>query len=218
MRLFVDSSDVVVWERFHRQGWVYGATTNPLILKKDGKTCTYDTYVELVKNAQHVGLKELQIQATGKTADELFASGEAIAALTKHIDIVIKVPLTRAGLAAGAQLIANQHRVTMTAAYAAHQMIAATAMGASYIAPYYGRLVEAGKDADGILSVMADIFCSSETAPRILIASIRSIAQLEGLCAQGFDTFTLSPAVAAELGQSEMSDTAASDFETARTG
>jgi len=213
MRLFIDSSNPDLWRRYRQMGWAYGATTNPLILKRDGRKCSIDTYRELVEAAKNTGLQELQIQATGSTVEELTNSGEAIAALWQNI--VVKVPLTKAGLEAATNLIGQTTHITMTAAYTTDQMIAASAMGASYIAPYYGRLKEAGKDAEGILQTM-QAMRSGANAPRILVASIRSIAQLEMLAASGHDTFTLSPEIAEQLAINTMSDDAAADFERAR--
>jgi len=208
MRLFIDSSDPDLWAKYRRAGWAFGATTNPLILQKDRKGCSMDTYAMLVRQASTAGLKELQIQATGETVAELVQSGKSIAALWDQV--VVKIPMTPIGLAAASALKTQGTKITLTAAYATHQMIAASAMGTDYIAPYYGRLIEAGKDADMIVDAMLAI-----TGPRVLVASIRTIEQLEKLAMRGHDTFTLNPELCVQLGQSKMSDKAAADFETA---
>lgn len=207
MRIFADTSRYELWAKYSRAGWAYGATTNPLILQRDGKACSIDTYREMVRAAQDLGLHELQIQATGA----LNETGAEIADLWDRI--VVKVPLTAAGLVAAAALIKNGARVTLTAAYATHQMVAARAMQASYIAPYYGRMLENGLNADATLDAMLRI-----SGPRVLLASIRNIEQLETLAARGHDTFTLAPDLCDQLGQSDYSDTAAANFETASQG
>lgn len=207
MRIFVDSSDPELLVKYSRAGWAFGATTNPLILQREGKACALETYETLVRVAKDAGLTELQIQATG----DLKHTGMLIAALWKNV--VVKVPLTTDGLEAAAYLIGKGARVTMTAAYATHQMIAANAMGADYIAPYYGRLLEAGHDGDAIVDGMLKI-----GGPRVLVASLRTIAQMEALATRGHNTFTISPALCAQIGQSDMSDKAAADFETASSG
>ena len=214
MRIFVDSSDPTNWQRFQRAGWIFGATTNPLILKREGRNCNLKTYKELVSAAKAVGLSELQIQATGSSAAELIQSGTEIAALWDLI--VVKVPLSKQGLEAAHTLIEEDVRITLTAAYAAHQMIAAIALGADYIAPYYGRLLEADKDADQILQNMLNMQLDNLNSPRILVASIRSIEQLEQLAACGHNTFSLSPEIAEQLALNAMSDKATEDFEKAR--
>ena len=160
------------------------------------------------------GLKELHIQATGASAEELIQSGTEIAALWRNI--VVKIPLTIAGLQAAKVLSRNHHRITLTAAYAVHQLIAAIAMGADYIAPYYGRLIDAERDADQILQSMLNIKKSASNGPRILIASIRTIEQMQNLAETGHDTFTLNPDVAKNFAIDALSDKAAEDFEKAR--
>ncbi len=214
MRIFIDSSDPEIWQSYNRLGFLYGATTNPLILKRDGRDCSVKTYEELADNATSVGLKELHIQATGTTAEELIQSGSEIAALGNNI--VVKLPLTIAGLQAANVLHRQNHSITLTAAYAAHQMMAAIAIGTEYIAPYYGRLLEAEKNADAILSSMLSMKNAALDAPRILVASIRSIEQLQYLASNGHNTFTLNPEIANLFGRDPLSDKAASDFEKAR--
>lgn len=215
MRLFVDSSNPDVWERHFRQGWVYGATTNPLILQRDKLPSNLETYRSLLAQARAIGLRELQIQATGSTGDELLESARSIAALSERGDLVVKIPLTDAGMMVGARLIGEGYRVTMTAAYAIHQMMAGTAMGADYVAPYYGRLTDSGADADAILGAMGRLARENVSAPRVLVASLRSIDQLEHLAGMGHTCFTLSPNLAEQFGCSKLSDTAAAEFERA---
>ncbi|MEC7139704.1 MAG: transaldolase, partial [Pseudomonadota bacterium] len=63
----------------------------------------------------------------------------------------------------------------------------AKSLKARYLAPYYGRLVENRQNADKIVDDMRAI-CQPET--RILLASLRSAAQVANLAARGHDTFT----------------------------
>ncbi|MBT3358817.1 MAG: transaldolase [Rhodospirillales bacterium] len=216
LRLLVDSADPKYWERFMCRGWAYGATTNPLILTREGRPVNMGTYQTLVNDAKHMGLAELHIQATGPHAGELAESGLRIAGLWDKIKV--KVPSTAEGLAAAKILADAKVPLTLTAAYAAHQMVAAAMLDAAYIAPYYGRLLEADRDADGILESMRSIRDKSGSQTRILIASLRSVEQIEHLLALGHDTFTLAPEVADALATDDMSDAAAADFERARLG
>ena len=86
----------------------------------------------------------------------------------------------------------------------------AASIGAQYVAPYYGRMLDAGIDADARLDAMLGI--GNRHNVRVLVASIRSIDQLEVLTARGFDTFTVTPALAAEMGRDAQSEGAAADF------
>jgi transaldolase len=75
-------------------------------------------------------------------------------------------------------------------------------------------MLEAGLDADALLGSMKQI-CDRRPDMRVLVASIRTLSQLEVLLSSGFDTFTLTPELCALIGTSEVSDKAAAEFESA---
>ncbi|MBE0532270.1 MAG: transaldolase [Rhodospirillales bacterium] len=213
MRLFIDSAEPRNWEAGMRRGWVYGVTTNPLVLQREGRTVKPETYRALADEARALGLAEIHIQATGAKSAEIAESARFIAGLWDGV--VVKIPLSEAGLTAAAALSAEKVPMTLTAAYAAHQMIPALAIGVSYVAPYYGRMLDAGRDPDAVLARMKAMRDRSDSTTRILIASLRSIEQMEHLAALGHDTFTLAPKLAASLGIDDLTEAAAAEFERA---
>ncbi len=83
---------------------------------------------------------------TGHTAAELHKSGSELRDLWDKV--TIKIPATAAGFEAAAPLCRQGLSVTITACYTAHQTMLAASIGAKYVAPYYGRMLDAGIDAD----------------------------------------------------------------------
>lgn len=61
-----------------------------------------------------LGAQEVQLQSWGSTAEDLFVIGELLARIDARI--VVKLPITRAGTAVAAQLVALGTRVTLTGA------------------------------------------------------------------------------------------------------
>lgn len=207
-RLFIDSANPSDWDLGQSRGWLHGVTTNPLIISRAGKRVDLATAQALVAEAKKRNLGEIQLQVTGHTAAELLASGRALRALWDKV--TVKIPATAAGFEAAAPLCRDGVSVTITACYTAHQTMLAASIGAKYVAPYYGRMLDAGIDADQRLDAMRAI--GDREGVRVLVASIRSIAQLEALTARGFDTYTVTAALAGVLGQDGQSDGAAADF------
>ena len=160
-----------------------------------------------------------QIQLTG--LDEPEAAADLLMTVFEAWPegIVAKAPLTASGLTA-AQLLENQVPITLTAAYETKQAIIAATLGCRYIAPYFGRLNEAGYDGSKIVTDMRSICQSAEAAvpPRVLVASLRSADQVAELAALGHDTFTLSSEVFRQLLHSDLSDKATQAFEEAAAG
>lgn len=109
--------------------------------------------------------------------------------------------------------------VTVTGVYAPHQALLAQAVGADYVAPYLGRMADAA--AGGMpaaldqVAAMAGAARRSGSGMRVLVASIRSAADMAALAARGCDTFTFSPAVMAEMLDVPATLAAAADFEDA---
>ncbi len=213
-RIFLDTADTNAWARWLPTGLFIGVTTNPTLLKRAGEPCTLGNVRRLAKAALDRGATEFQAQAWGAKADALLETGRALAAIDPRI--VVKVPITEDGIRAARTLRDEMVRLTMTAVYAPHQVLTACALGADYVAPYYGRIGDLGQDADAIVADMQDIAATTrtdETGTRVLIASLRSATDLAKLAALGCDTFTISPAVAGELFADENTAKAAGVFE-----
>ena len=212
-RLFVDSADPSDFARLLPCGAFYGVTTNPVLLERAGQPCSARGLQGLVRLATEAGAEEVQLQTWGGSARELFNNGLRLSAISE--EVVVKCPMTREGLEAASDLTANGASVTMTGVFAAHQALTAAAMGADYVAPYLGRMNDAGRDGAAAVEGMVKILANSESVMRVLVASLRSTAEVEALAQAGCNTFTLSPALCDELLADELSVGAAADFEAA---
>lgn len=216
LRLYLDSASPAAWDALIAPtGMVYGITTNPTILLRDGaQGCTPRALAPLARAAFAAGARELQLQATGTTAAKLLTVGLDLAALDARI--VVKVCATRAGLEAAARLKAAGVRVTLTGLMAPEtQIIAAAGLGAEFAAPYCGRITDAGRDGVAECAAAQAILDNLQSPTRLLVASVRSPADVAALAAAGCDTFALSPAVLAALAACPATDAAAAAFEEA---
>jgi transaldolase len=213
LRLFLDTADTAAWDMWLPTGLFHGITTNPTILAASGIPSTLSALNGVAIDAFSRGVAELQMQTFGRDADRLAETGRAIAALDPRI--VVKVPITQDGVVAAHRLKAEGIRVTLTAVYAAHQAVTAAAIGADYVAPYLGRMADAGRDAFGEIAAMQEIAARSGGAMRVLVASVRSADDLARLGRLGVDTFTFGPRIAAALFADPLTNAAAEAFEKA---
>ena len=211
MRLYIDSAVTADWETWAKRSVLYGATTNPLIFKKQGVDMGRWTVVRMIDTAKALGLKSLQLQVHGLNQPKDAAKRMARFYERWQEGVVAKVPLSAEGLAV-LPLLPKDMPTTLTAAYDTGQSLLAVAGGARYIAPYYGRLMESGQYADAIVDGMLKI-CAGRT--RVLVASLRSAAQVSALAARGHDCFTLSPAVFEALLDVPQTLQATAEFEAA---
>lgn len=213
LRLFLDTADRAAWDRWLPTGLFYGVTTNPTILERAGLKCRLPVLTDLVRDALRHAIAEAQVQTWGVQTESLVENGRALAALDRRV--VVKVPATLAGVRAAAALHRSGVRTTLTAVYAAHQALIGAAAGADYVAPYFGRIGDAGRDAMAEMTAMMAILAASASPTRLLVASIRAPADLAMLAAAGMNTFTIGPAVAEALFDVEATTDAAGEFEAA---
>ena len=211
-RFFLDTAEVAEWEELLPLGIFHGVTTNPTLLERAGIACTIEACRSLAATAGSLGAEEIMFQAWGNSPGAMTETGLALHSI-EPARVTVKVPVTSDGTVAAAELIRRGVRVCMTACYSREQALVAAAVGAEYIAPYLGRMVDAGKDGLEECRAMQSITDGLGSTTRILVASIREPVSLGALASSGLDTFTFSPPVARALFDEPLTNNAAAEFE-----
>lgn len=216
IRLYLDSARRKDWDEWLSTGLFYGVTTNPKNLAEAGVACRVPALADLVHQTLEHGIHEVHLQAWGATIDALVEHGVALAAINHRV--VVKVPITRLGVAAVRRLRLREIKTTFTALYSAHQAITAAVVGVEYAAPYLGRIADAGRDGFAEIIAMQQILNQLDSTTRLLVASIRSAADLARLATAGLDTYTFGARIAAELFADPQTLEATAAFEAAAAG
>ncbi len=211
MRLYLDTADQPAAESLLATGLFAGLTTNPTILQRSGKGVADIPAIHAWASA--AGAREIFFQAWGEDAATLIERGLALRALGD--DVVVKVVATRAGTTACAELARQGIPTLLTAVYDPGQAMVAAAAGATYIAPYLGRLGDAGRDAAADVMAMHEVLVAAGGGTQVLLASIRDVASMVALARQGIQHFTMAPSVAEAFFADELTAAAAQAFEDA---
>ncbi|OSQ50662.1 hypothetical protein MGEO_11765 [Marivita geojedonensis] len=215
--LYLDSADEADWADLMPTGLFRGITTNPLLAQRAGLDYPHIDWADKARHARDLGAQELHAQVFGPVEGYVdWAAALYEAGAKAGLRTVVKIPLTEAAIRRVPAIKALGGPILMTAAYHPKQMATAMALGADFIAPYFGRMDEAGLPAHDMLHQMH--LMSRGGSTRILVASLRSAEQLVALAAFGLDCFTLSPHVARSLLTEPMTEDAAAAFEAAAAG
>lgn len=214
LNLLLDNGDPNIWEELLPRGIFNGVTTNPTLLKQAGKKCSLSQLEGLSHKAQELGCKEFHIQAWGKSYIDLAKCGIALSEIkTSTMKTYIKVPITQEGVKAAKHLIALNIPVTLTACFEVKQVLIASALGASYIAPYMGRIKDQGKNAAQELTEMQQVLTGLKSDCKLLVASLRKSEELTKLAAKGVNTFTINKDLAQDIFKVPATKEAANQFE-----
>ncbi len=213
LRLYLDTADVAAWKKWLPTGMFYGVTCNPLLLERAEVECNPNTLKALAQEAFALGMQEVHLQAWGDSVPALLNIGNLLSSFDNRI--VIKLPATKDGTMAAKVLIRSGIPVTLTAVYSIHQVLIAAAIGASYVAPYLGRIDDSGRDGFAEVATMHEVLQGVKSTTRVLTASIRDVEDISALAERGVDTFTFSAAIAQAFFDVPETIEATADFERA---
>ncbi len=205
-RLYIDSADDQAVTRLLATGIPAGVTTNPTILSRAG--LHVGDLPALYARWTDAGAGEVFFQSWGATVDEMVEHSLRLADIGPRV--VVKIPATAAGFAAAATVIRAGHPVLVTAVYSTGQALVAAAVGARYVAPYLGRLDDAGLDGKATIARMQHLLEGGGT--QILAASLRDVDAVTALAASGVRHFTAQPAVLEALMEDELAQAATAQF------
>ena len=123
-----------------------------------------------------------------------------------HDNIVIKTPLTEAGLRACRTLTSEGTRVNVTLCFSPTQAHLAAKAGATYISPFIGRIDDVAGDGMELISQIRQIYDNYDIETEILAASIRHPQHMVQALLIGADCGTLPPKVLYQLLEHPLTD------------
>src|ERR1043165_4821297 len=192
MKLFIDSGNIKDIETLVAIGIIDGVTTNPTLRAKEPG----DDRDNLKKICQIVkGPVSGEVTATDFAG--MIREGHDIAKIDQHM--VVKVPLTRAGIRACKALSGEGIRVNVTLCFSPAQALLAAKAGASYISPFVGRLDDIATNGMDLIREIVEIYDNYEFATEVLVASCRHPIHIIEAARLGADICTCPPAVIDQL-------------------
>lgn len=175
MKLILDTANIKKIKEYLTYLPVDGVTTNPSILKKEGNI----DFVEHMKEIRSlIGPdKSLHIQTIASDYEGMVKDARRIVELIDK-DVYIKIPVSKAGLAAIKTLKSEGFNITATAIYSEIQALLATELGADYLAPYVNRMSNLNTDPYEVINNVAYNIANTNSDTRILAASFKNVDQV----------------------------------------
>jgi transaldolase len=192
MKLFIDSGNIKDIEALVAIGIIDGVTTNPTLLAKEP-----GDYRENLKKICQIVKGPVSGEVTATDVAGMLTQGREIAKIDQHM--IVKVPLTRAGIQACKTLSGEGIRVNVTLCFSAAQALLAAKAGATYISPFVGRLDDVGTDGMGLIREIVEIYNNYDFATEVLVASTRNPIHIIEAARMGADICTCPPAVIDQL-------------------
>ena len=194
MKIFLDTADVDLIEKYYGTGLIDGVTTNPTLIKKSG----YDPE-EVYRKIALIGVDDISMEIVTDDSYEFLKEGRRLKEKFGEIT-TIKVPCTPEGLK-GCKLLSKEGiRVNVTLLFSAAHAVLASKAGAAYVSPFVGRVDDNSFDGLNLIKEIADIYEKQSRLynfvdTEILSASIRNVASVSKSFEYGAGIVTMPPSV-----------------------
>ncbi len=166
MKLFIDTANVDEIREAYALGVIYGVTTNPSLIAKEGRNFT-----EVVKEIASIVDGPISAEAVSLDAPGMVAEAVELAAI--HPNIVVKIPMTQEGLKAVKTLAQKNIRTNVTLIFSANQALLAARAGATYVSPFVGRLDDISQEGMELVYDIMEIFDRFQLQTQVIVASVR---------------------------------------------
>ena len=188
MKIFLDTADTEVIEKYFSTGLVDGVTTNPTLIMKSGKN-PEDVYQKI----KDIGVQDISMEVVGS---DLEMYDEGIRLYEKFGDVcTVKVPCTREGLIVCKRLSEQGIRVNVTLIFCASQAVLAAKAGATYVSPFVGRLDDQSVAGLEVVRSITGLYQIHGIRTQVLSASIRSVQRAVRSWYNGARVVTMPPKV-----------------------
>lgn len=199
MELWLDTADIDAIRDLATWGVLRGVTTNPTLIGAAGAPFRQR-------------LKEICATVDGPVCGEVLATdtetmitqGRDLAAVAPNL--VVKLPITPAGLAACTRLRSEGIATNMTLCFSANQAILVAEADATYVSPFLGRVDDTGNDGTALLAEIIEVYRTQGYPTKVLAASLRSAQHVADAARLGADVATMPESVFRALVKHPLTD------------
>jgi transaldolase len=206
MKFFLDTANLQEIRKAAALGLADGVTTNPTLISKEGNVNFKDHIAAICE----IVSGPVSAETTSNERDEMLKQGREYVKIAPNV--VIKCPLTAAGLEATRILNEEGIKVNVTLCFSAAQAVCAAKAGASFISPFLGRLDDIGENGLELLSDIVEIYRNYGWKTEVLAASIRNPIHVIEAARMGADIATMPYKVLEQLLQHPLTEKGQAQF------
>jgi transaldolase len=205
MQIFLDTANIDEIREAHSWGVIDGVTTNPSLIAKNGKD-----FIQTIFEIAELVNGPVSAETIAQDTEGMVREGRLLAQI--HPQIVVKIPLIPAGIAATKQLSADGIKTNVTLCFQANQALLAAKAGATYISPFLGRLDDISQVGVGLIEEIVQIYDNYGYETKVLAASIRHPKHMVDVALAGTDVATLPFSVLSKMFKHPLTDSGNARF------
>jgi len=205
MKLFLDTANLDEIREAADIGLIDGVTTNPTLIAKGGISLE-----DAVKQICELVDGPVSAEVISTDFDGMVAEAHVLRKI--HENIVVKVPLTEAGLKTVNALAPEGVRFNVTLCFSVSQALLAAKAGATYVSPFVGRLDDIDSDGMELISNIVQVYENYGFGTEVLVASVRSPTHVSNAALAGADVATIPYKVYKQMFKHPLTDLGLAQF------
>ena len=183
MKLFLDTAAFDEIKQGVDWGVVDGVTTNPTLIARAGQD--HETQVKRICGI----IGNVSAEVVSEKKDDILVEGRRLASW--HKNVIVKVPMTADGLAAGKILAGEGTRINVTLCFSINQALLAAAIDAHIVSPFVGRVDDINEDGLQLVRDIVAAYRQKGIKTKVLAASLRGPFQVSQSALAGADIGTM---------------------------
>lgn len=205
MSLLLDSASAADAKIAMQLGFIAGITTNPnLLARVEGHPA------DIIAELADICPGPVYYQLTAHTLAEREREAERFLALRPNVGL--KIPMTHENLGLAARFTREGVSVGMTASYSAAQTYLTAEAGIHYSIAYVNRSTRLQGDGMALVSAMRAVIDALETPTTLLVASLKTPAEVVDAVIAGAHDVTIPLSLIIEMGNHPLSDQTIEEF------
>jgi transaldolase len=192
MEFFLDTGIIAEIKEAKQLGIIDGVTTNPSLIAKTGRK-----QEDVIREICDIIDGPISAEVIATDLDGMIKEGTELSKI--HKNVVIKLPLTEAGIAACKHFSNAGIKTNVTLCFSVNQALLAAKAGATYISPFIGRLDDIGHNGNDLIAEIRQMYDGYGFKTKILAASIRHAAHVREVALIGADVGTMPLSVIKSL-------------------
>jgi transaldolase len=186
MKFFVDTANLEEIREAADMGVLDGVTTNPSLVKAEGNVDFHERVLEICQVVDG----DVSAEVTATDFDGMMEEAHTLAQI--HDNVVVKIPLIKAGIKALKALDGEGIKTNCTLCFSPTQALVAAKAGADYISPFIGRIDDISSDGMTLIEEIRQIYDNYEGLDTdILAASIRHPTHVKRAALAGAEVATM---------------------------
>ena len=186
MKFFVDTANLKEIREAADMGVLDGVTTNPSLVKAEGNVDFHERVLEICQVVDG----DVSAEVTATEFDGMMEEAHTLAQI--HDNVVVKIPLIKAGIKALRALDKEGIKTNCTLCFSPTQALVAAKAGADYISPFIGRIDDISSDGMTLIEEIRQIYDNYEGLDTdILAASIRHPTHVKRAALAGAEVATM---------------------------